>query len=147
MSLFLLFLNLDFCKITDVSALFLQTMSISFWITKRKFPKLRLTVGRKGRCPLFWSFFGSNILWMTSPSFCERCTSVYFSQDCTEERFLAVFFFYFPSCLPGTNWLATSTTYSCVRISWRTGCTVTRRQACIWLLLLFRLNLGTIFQR
>lgn len=85
------FLNLDFCTLTDVSSLFLQMMSISFWITKRKFPKLRLTVGRKGRCPLFWSFFGSNILWMISPSFCKHCTSVYFSRDCSAERFLAVF--------------------------------------------------------
>lgn len=46
-------------------------MSISFWSMKQKSPKWRLTAGKKGRYPLFWCFFESNILLMTSPLFCE----------------------------------------------------------------------------
>lgn len=54
---------------------------------KQKFPKLLLTVGRRGRCPPFWSFFESNTLWMTSPSFCKCCTALHFLRECAEERF------------------------------------------------------------
>lgn len=48
-----------------------QMMSISFWSMKQKSPKWHLTAGKKDRYPLFWCFFESNILLMTSPLFCE----------------------------------------------------------------------------
>lgn len=60
---------------------------------------------------------------------------------------LAASYLIFFSCLLGTDWLGTSTTYSCVGISWRTGFTVMRRRACFWLLLLCRLSLGITCQR
>lgn len=64
---------------------------------KLKFPKLHPTAGRKGRCPAFWSFFESNILWTISPSFCKHCTALCFLQEHTEERFLTRFLT-FSSC-------------------------------------------------
>lgn len=54
----------------------LQMMNISFWSMKQKSPKLRLTVGKKGRYPPFWCFFESNILLMISPSFCKYSAGV-----------------------------------------------------------------------
>lgn len=67
-------------------------MSISFWIMKLKFPKLHLTAGRKGRCPAFWSFFGSSTLWTTSPLFCKHCAALCFLQEHTEKKISCYFF-------------------------------------------------------
>lgn len=140
-------------RLKRLSFVILQMMNISFWSMKQKSPKLRLTAGKKGRYPPFWCFFESNILLMTSPSFCEYSTGVLlvlYVLNVFIETVQKSFLFFLRNhflCFLGTDWLVISTTYSCVRISWRTGFTVMRRRACFWLLLLYRLSLGITCQR
>lgn len=132
-------------KLKRLSFVIPQMMNISSWTMKQKSPKLHQTVGKKDRYPPFWCFFESNFMLMICPLFCKYSNGVQITF--TEIHSLKSFYYIFFSCFLGTDWLAISTTYSCGGISWKTGSTVMRRQACFWLLLLCRRSLVITCQR